>query len=564
MPRVSRVLWFSCTIRPFEVSPLRPRTWHPRAVRGLIDRLIGRSNPNSETPMPEPACRAPFIALDFDSRGNVQACCANALYPLGNITEQRLPEIWSGERIHHLRAAMLRHDYSLGCTVCRHRRNGDSGALPANYYTSAFPDAGLDAVTPHLLSFSLHNTCNLACIMCGADSSSRIRTRVRGLPPLPHVYDDRFFEDLRPFLAACGAIDFVGGEPFLVKEHQRIWDLLIADRLHPRCSVTTNGTVWNATVERVLDAIDHNVCLSFDGVTAATFESVRVGASFDTVMRNLHRFRDYTRSRGSHMNLSFSLVRQNWFEMGSVLLLAEGLDMPVTIQTVIEPDFGAQRADDEVLRTMVDALEVEDRRIRSQLKINGAAWDVELEKLRTELRHRMSGRRIERIMEPPSHTSPDRVAAEIEAWLETAPAVPADDVDPACQTIRQDLTRWTALPAHLLHVDRALAVVDLDLAQGFLAPPVRIDVAIGSQIPDLLRWVETELDAAMWVVETDENGPLCTTTLWFGDQHRDKEGLLVRLVTVRTGAGAAMVVAADDTMWPTSRRGVSVSLGRRG
>lgn len=518
---------------------------------------------SSPAPQVEPACRAPFIALDFDARGNVQACCANALYPLGNVTERRLPEIWTGERIHHLRAAMLRHDYSLGCTVCRHRRNGDGGALPANYYTNAFPEADLDAATPHLLSFSLHNTCNLACIMCGADSSSRIRTRVRGLPPLPHVYGDRFFEDLHPFLAGCGAIDFVGGEPFLVPEHHRIWDILIAEKLHPTCSVTTNGTVWNPTVERVLDTIDHNICLSFDGTTAATFEAVRVGASFAAVMTNLHRFRDYTRSRGRHMNLSFSLVRQNWFELGSVLLLGEELGLPVTIQTVIEPDFGAQRSNDELLRTIIDTLEVEDAQIRSHLTINGTAWDIELEKLRTELRCRATGQRIERIMEPPSHTSADGLTTAFVAWLDATPPTTATAAVSMCADIRRGLTRWTALPTHLLHVDATLAVIDTDLAPGFLAPPVRIEVEIGSKIAEILRRIETQLDAAMWVIETDEVGPRSTTTLWFGDEHRDKEGLLVRLVAVRTGAGAAVVVAADDTLWPASRRGVSVSLRQR-
>lgn len=518
---------------------------------------------SSTAPQVEPACRAPFIALDFDARGNVQACCANALYPLGNVTERRLPEIWTGERIHHLRAAVLRHDYSLGCTVCRHRRAGDGGALPADYYTNAFPGVSLDATTPHLLSFSLHNTCNLACIMCGADSSSRIRTRVLGLPPLPHVYDDRFFEDLHPFLVGCGAIDFVGGEPFLVSEHHRIWDILITEQLHPTCSVTTNGTVWNQTVERVLDSIDHNICLSFDGTTAATFEAVRVGASFATVMRNLHRFRDYTRSRGRHMNLSFSLVRQNWFELGSVLLLGEELGLPVTIQTVIEPEFGAQRSNDALLRTIVDSLTAEDARVRPHLAINGAAWDIELDKLRTELRRRTTGQRIERIMEPPSHTNADDMTTAFVAWLDATSPVTDRTAASMCAAIRSDLTRWTALPTHLLHVDATLAVTDTDLAPGFLAPPARIEVEVGSKIVEILRMVETHLGASMWVIETDETGTRSTTTLWFGDEHRDKEGLLVRLVAVRTGTGAAVVVAADDTMWPTSRREVNVALRQR-
>ena len=60
-------------------------------------------------------------------------------------------------------------------------------------------------------------------------------------------------------------------------------------------------------------------------------------------MENLHRFRDYTTRRGTSMQLSFCLLRHNWFEMGDVLLFAEDLGLPVSIHTVLEPDHGVQR-----------------------------------------------------------------------------------------------------------------------------------------------------------------------------------------------------------------------------
>ena len=162
-----------------------------------------------------PICRAPWVVMDFDPLGNVQACCANALYPLGNVADADLREIWDGARATSLRRALRRHDLNLGCGICRYRLSEAGGAVPRDYYEQFPVDGDLlldDEVPawPQLLAFSLHNTCNLACVMCGGDASSSIRTQRNGLPPLPHVYGDAFFDQLSPFLDHCSAIDFVG------------------------------------------------------------------------------------------------------------------------------------------------------------------------------------------------------------------------------------------------------------------------------------------------------------------------------------------------------------------
>ena len=92
--------------------------------------------------------------MEFDQFGDVQACCANALYPLGNVRDLTLEQIWHGERAAALRAALRRHDYSFGCTVCRHRLQYGYGELPRDYYDN-FPMSSLDPAWPYSLQFSL-------------------------------------------------------------------------------------------------------------------------------------------------------------------------------------------------------------------------------------------------------------------------------------------------------------------------------------------------------------------------------------------------------------------------
>ncbi|MFM7068436.1 MAG: SPASM domain-containing protein, partial [Actinomycetes bacterium] len=165
-----------------------------------------------------PLCGAPFVAMEFDPFGDVQVCCANSLYPIGNVAESSLHEIWHGPRARAIRAALTDGDMSLGCSVCRYRLTFGHGDLARDYYDN-FPLPELDSdgqpAWPHSLQFSLHNTCNLECVMCGADRSSKIRTRRSGLEPLPHAYGDAFFEQVVPFLEHAAIVDFSGGEPFL-------------------------------------------------------------------------------------------------------------------------------------------------------------------------------------------------------------------------------------------------------------------------------------------------------------------------------------------------------------
>ena len=47
------------------------------------------------------ACYAPFVAMEFDPQGRVFTCCTNQLYPMGNVAESSLREIWHGRHAEH-------------------------------------------------------------------------------------------------------------------------------------------------------------------------------------------------------------------------------------------------------------------------------------------------------------------------------------------------------------------------------------------------------------------------------------------------------------------------------
>lgn len=526
---------------------------------------------------PRPVCVAPLVAMVFDAYGNVQACCANALYPLGNVTRASLTDIWTGERAEVMRAALAEGDWSYGCGVCRFRAERSAVGMPLDAYdlyplesTASTPE------WPALLSFSLHNTCNLECIMCGGDSSSKIRTRRDGLPGLPHVYGEAFFEQLGAFVEHCTNVDFVGGEPFLVREHDRVWEMLIDSGRDIAVSVTTNGTTWNDKVERWLGSLDTTVFLSIDGVTRATFEQVRQGASFDQVMEHLERFRSYTQERGTQLILNWSLVRQNWHELAAMIEWAEERGLPVHVQTVIEPEFGVQRLPTEELRHVVRTMEAQSESLLPGLVINRDVWTGEVARLQLELESRARGDRFLMTMEPPS---PGNVAHVVDV-VRTGPSAGATGRPrfaalgslgakgrqrAAVETAREELHRWSfGGPVGRIRLDASLGITSADVG-GVLPLGSAATSVVPADLAGLLSEWEQRLGGAMWVAEEFVEEDRVLHSLFFGPATRDKRGVVVRMISIPVRGGFEVLVASDLSLLrpPTGPSDVQVQVGVR-
>ena len=105
----------------------------PALARWAGARLL----PDSDVP-----CAAPFVTLEFGAYGMVQACCANALYPIGDVRHQTIQEIWDGYRVNQLRDAFRRGDLGPGCGVCRFRLLHTPGELPRNYSLAVYYPGG--------------------------------------------------------------------------------------------------------------------------------------------------------------------------------------------------------------------------------------------------------------------------------------------------------------------------------------------------------------------------------------------------------------------------------------
>lgn len=314
--------------------------------------------------------------MRFSPDGSIHACCVNDSYPLGRVDQDRLGDVWRGERMDALRRALELGDPSLGCMDCAlDEAEGRRELSHAAHYDRWDGRAG---AWPLRLEFAMSNNCNLMCVHCNGELSSAIRSRREGLPPVPDRYGEQFFTDVRDFLEHVEVTAFLGGEPFLGRHARRIWDDMIDIGRPVEVNVTTNGTIWNAQVERYLTELRMNVAISIDSVERGTFEAVRVGAAFDQVRATRDRMFEVVQGYGGAFAINHCLMRENAHQLYRMLADADENGMRVEVIPVSYPArHSVFRVPHPERVALVESLREEAAR-NGDLRLNGGAFEAAL------------------------------------------------------------------------------------------------------------------------------------------------------------------------------------------
>ena len=288
--------------------------------------------------------------------------------------------------ITRLRQALAHYEFAGGCDFCRFQTAEGVFAGVKMTKFDRFAVAGPEPDWPREMEFSISNVCNLECVMCSGELSSAIRAHREKLTPVPRLYCDAVLSKLRPYLPYLDQAKFLGGEPFLVMEHFRLWGMMIENRLRARCHTTTNGTQYNSRVTHYLERLEFGFCLSLDAVTAETYERIRINASFKAVMANARRFREYAHQRHTSFAFGFCFMRQNWREFGDFCLMADDWDAGVALNTVRQPlDMAVYTLPVNQLREVLEGLERPAPELDRRLTRNRSVWFDEVERLRAKV-----------------------------------------------------------------------------------------------------------------------------------------------------------------------------------
>lgn len=463
--------------------------------------------PASPPAGPATACGAPNATLYFAPDGQVRACCVNTDYTLGRVPQQSIREIWEGAQIASLRTALQGQDFSLGCQDCEHRiAAGDRAWSTAEQYDGYRDDQ--PGRYPKRMDFILSISCNLQCVMCNGDLSSSIRIHREKRPPLASPYGDAFFEELEEFLPHLERSVFLGGEPFVGKEPQRVFDLMIDQGHTGTVQVITNGTQWNERVERYLRELPMNLTVSIDGYTAETLEPLRVGVDRDRLFANVDRYQEVLAGTGRSVSFHYCLMRQNWHEFGAFLLEADRRDATAIVMTVTGPaGFSLWDLPEAELRTILDRLEDEDRTLAPRLGRNRSTWDAELDRIRRHLASIDAGMVIDWVHGSWSHHT------EVSVEVGPGPEHRTDDEgpSPAAQEAAGDLAAWSGrTPVELQVTDGVIRSV---VAEDWAAP-LHTETWIGLVVTDLPAHLTDRLGPST-PPEVEVRGQLSTSRTTF-------------------------------------------------
>jgi len=181
---------------------------------------------------------------------------------------------------------------------------------------AAFADGSIRsriAFRPLKIEMDVTNQCNLRCVMCHFSLDSFHRA------PRAHISVERFSQLAHQAFHRAHQVSLsYGTEPLLHRDIDELIRQLARHRV-PHKYLNTNGLLLrSSTVETMIEQHFDFLLVSVDAATAATYERIRVGASFETLLSRLHLLRE---TKAAHavehprVGLGFVLMRHNLDEL---------------------------------------------------------------------------------------------------------------------------------------------------------------------------------------------------------------------------------------------------------
>jgi MoaA/NifB/PqqE/SkfB family radical SAM enzyme len=265
-----------------------------------------------------PFCHSPWTNIDISPNGNLSPCCKYQ-FAVGeerfNIKNNTIEEYKHSEFLNGVKQIFTSQEWPRGCERCRiEEQNNIKSKRQLDYdrWQQHYSQIDLTLTGFITASVAFGNTCNLTCITCGPQSSSRWQREyetVYNKKVFPfHFYKQNFVDDFVQQAPDIIHVDIPGGEPFLsgIQEQKKLLEHYIQSGQASKISLhyTTNATVypddsWRKLWEHFKEI---DLQLSLDGIEQR-FEYVRYPASWNTVNQHVLR---YIQSRQSNLRLSVS------------------------------------------------------------------------------------------------------------------------------------------------------------------------------------------------------------------------------------------------------------------
>lgn len=294
-------------------------------------------------------CSLPFNNAEIQSDGNVYVCCP-AWNPaiIGNILEEDLESIWSGEKANALRNSITDTSFK----YCRDNLCPAmlSGSGPHIINRNKFKDPNLKF--PNHISLSIDRTCNLECPSCRLEKilTSSSLAHKQSLKIIQNIFDVILKEphDQNISITMDGS-----GEIFHSAVYRQIFeDLKNKDlSLWPNLSfvLCTNGTMLTPKIQNkyayLLDKTS-SYRFSIDAGNENSYNIVRKGGNWNMLWDNINYLYENRISKNkTHWALNLILQKDNYESLPDLIKIARSYDILPQIYITNILDWGVQTRD---------------------------------------------------------------------------------------------------------------------------------------------------------------------------------------------------------------------------
>lgn len=252
-----------------------------------------------------PFCYAPWTNIDIDPRGIIMPCCKYQRAvddPIFNIQTHSLDQYSNSAFLTDLKQKFTQDTWPNGCGRCRdeeHSSIKSKRQLDQERWHTHYAQYQLDSDQWLTASIAFGNTCNLKCITCSSDPSSRWRKEfyeIYGQDFQPvKFYRNDFVETFVSQAPGVIHLDIPGGEPFLsgLAEQKKLLTHYIDSGQAKNISLhyTTNATVFpdSGWWDQWSHFREIDIQLSIDGV-GAKYEYIRYPAVWEVTKHNVLKY----------------------------------------------------------------------------------------------------------------------------------------------------------------------------------------------------------------------------------------------------------------------------------
>jgi len=309
-------------------------------------------------------CPMPWTGLMYNSDGKVKNCIRSAgTMPIGNIKDLPIKQILKGQENLARQTQIINQQPVSSCHTCYDLERGKKGfdiISDRIFYIKELKNTPVDLYQPGQFDLSTidvrwTNLCNLACVYCGPEFSSRWSNELGTPTAQPSLAQQNNFKQyIFDHAAQLKHVYLAGGEPLLMKEN-----LELLQKLDPGVHLRIN-TNLTKTDTRVFETICgfENVHWTVSVETLEEeFEYIRYGHRWQDFLDNLQTIKQLNHKISFNM-LWFLLNYDSIFECVDYLKNAGFHNNSFIIGALLSPEYlNIRHLSEPVLYLLKDKLQ---------------------------------------------------------------------------------------------------------------------------------------------------------------------------------------------------------------